>query len=119
MTRVTDCKAAWRQGTGEASHSTAEHSEDSTESRSPCHLEGAPAFPAPRECLGNEAEKQRHLKDGDTALVKSLNSESAEYSLKKSLPLMGNLIFSAINGNGDSRVKRNPFQKMKKAVFYL
>lgn len=52
-------------------------------------------------------------------LLTSLNSESAEYSLKKSLPLMGNLIFSAINGNGDSRVKRNPFQKMKKAVFYL
>lgn len=47
----------------------------------------------PRSCIGNEAEKQGHLEKEGTALTSSLNSELAEYLLKKSLPLIGKNFF--------------------------
>ena len=50
----------------------------------------------PRSCIGNEAEKQGHLEKEGTALTSSLNSELAEYLLKKSLPLIGKFIYFSL-----------------------
>lgn len=84
MTRSRTARQHGTRGTGQASHPTAEQSKGPMEA-------GLPVT-TPRSCIGNEAEEQGHLEKEGTALTSSLNSELAEYLLKKSLPLIGKFI---------------------------